>query len=150
MDTYSSIRHRFDVEIPLGKLVEITSILKGESTWKLWHRFDVDLTFKIDEISMSSLHGFFFVISTLNRCNFRTRCFHSIISKHFLLRESILSYSGIVLSWCNFNNIDVITDTGAIRTIFFGKFATTQIKKKDNFYFLQNSTNKDYNAKIYK
>ena len=35
MDTSSLIRHRFDVEIPRGKFVEITSILKGESTWKL-------------------------------------------------------------------------------------------------------------------
>ena len=35
MDTTSSIRHRFDVEIPRGKFVEITSILKGKSTWKL-------------------------------------------------------------------------------------------------------------------
>ena len=34
MYTCSSIRHRFDVEIPLGKFAEITSILKGESTWK--------------------------------------------------------------------------------------------------------------------
>ena len=32
MDTSSLICHRFDVEIPHGKLVEITSILKGEST----------------------------------------------------------------------------------------------------------------------
>ena len=44
MDTSSSIRHRFDVEIPHGKFVEITSILKGESTWKLWHRFDMDIS----------------------------------------------------------------------------------------------------------
>ena len=35
MDTSSSIRHRLDVEISRGKFVEITSILKGESTWKL-------------------------------------------------------------------------------------------------------------------
>ena len=35
MDTSSSIRHRFDVQIPRGKFVEITSILKGESKWKL-------------------------------------------------------------------------------------------------------------------
>ena len=35
MDTSSSIRHRFDFEIPRRKFVEITSILKGESTWKL-------------------------------------------------------------------------------------------------------------------
>ena len=35
MDTSSSIRHRFDVKIPRGKFVKMTSILKGESTWKL-------------------------------------------------------------------------------------------------------------------
>ena len=35
MDISSSIRHRFDVEIPRGKFVEITWILKDESTWKL-------------------------------------------------------------------------------------------------------------------
>ena len=35
VDKPSSIRHRFDVEISRGKVVEITSILKGESTWKL-------------------------------------------------------------------------------------------------------------------
>ena len=35
MNTSSSIHHRFDVEIPRGKFVEITLILKGESTWKL-------------------------------------------------------------------------------------------------------------------
>ena len=35
MDTSSSIRHRLDVEISRGKFVEITSILKGESKWKL-------------------------------------------------------------------------------------------------------------------
>ena len=34
MDTSSSIRHRFDVEIPRGKFVEISSILKGEPKWK--------------------------------------------------------------------------------------------------------------------
>ena len=41
--------------------------------------FDVDSNFKIDEISMSSPRGFFYVVSTSNRCNFCTRCFHSII-----------------------------------------------------------------------
>ena len=35
MDTSSSIRHRFDVKIPHGKFVEILSVLKGKSTWKL-------------------------------------------------------------------------------------------------------------------
>ena len=76
MGTSSSIRHRFDVEIPRGKLVEISSILKGESTWKVEimtstrrQSFDMDSTFKIDEISMSSPGGFFYVVSTSNRCN---------------------------------------------------------------------------------
>ena len=44
MDTSSSIRHRFNVEVPRGKFVEITSILKGESTSKLSHRFDVEIS----------------------------------------------------------------------------------------------------------
>ena len=41
MDTSSSIRHLFEVKIPRGKFVEISSILKGESVWKLWHRFNI-------------------------------------------------------------------------------------------------------------
>ena len=40
---------------------------------------------------------------------------------------------------------------GTIATISIGSFATTQINRNnDNFYILQNSTNKDYNANIYK
>ena len=55
-----------------------------------------------------------------------------------------------MLSRCNFNDIDVITDIGTIGTISFGNFATTQIIwNKDHFYVLQNNTNKDYNANIY-
>ena len=42
VDTMREIYHRFNVKIPHGKFVEISSILKGESTWKLWHRFDVE------------------------------------------------------------------------------------------------------------
>ena len=90
MDTSSSIRHRFDVEIPRGKFVESTSILKGESTWKLWHRFDVISTFKINEMSMSSPRGFFSVVSTSNGRNFCTRCFHSI---YFLTFSALGTYS---------------------------------------------------------
>ena len=41
--------------------------------------FDVDSTFKIYKISMSSPRGFFYVVSTSNRRNFCTHCFHSII-----------------------------------------------------------------------
>ena len=42
--------------------------------------FDVDLTFKIEEISMSSPRGFFDVVSTSNQRNFYTRYLHCIIS----------------------------------------------------------------------
>ena len=113
--------------------------------------FDVDSTFKIDEISMSSTHGFSYVVSSSNRRNFHTRCFHSIIFLHFLLWEPILSYSGIMLSRCNFNDIDVITDFGTIGTISFGNIATMQINSNyDKFFFLQNNTNRDYNANITK
>ena len=35
IDTSLLICHQFEVEILRGKFVEITSILKGESTWKL-------------------------------------------------------------------------------------------------------------------
>ena len=79
-------------------LVDLPSIRRRNSTWKvrgnyidfeeridveimtLMRRgnFDVDSTFKIDKISMSSQRGFFYVVSTSNRRNFCTRCFHSI------------------------------------------------------------------------
>ena len=56
-----------------------------------------------------------------------------------------------MLSQCNFNDIDVITDIGTVATISFGNFATMQINmNKCNFYLLQNDTKKDYNVNIYK
>ena len=56
-----------------------------------------------------------------------------------------------MLSQCNFNYIDLINDIETIRTISFGKFATTQINRNnDNFFFLQNSNNKDYSVNICK
>ena len=70
MDTSSSIRHRFDVEIPRGKFVEMTdferrihveimtSIRRGN--------FDLDSTFKIDEITLSFPRGYFDIVSTSN------------------------------------------------------------------------------------
>ena len=71
-------------------------------------------------------------------------------SNIFLSGLPILNYSGIMLSHCNFNNIDVITDFGNIRTISFRNIATMQINRNnDKFYFLQNNTNRDYNANIY-
>ena len=56
-----------------------------------------------------------------------------------------------MLSRSNFNNIDVITDFGIIGTISFGNIAAMQINRNnDKFYFLQNNTNRDYNANITK
>ena len=102
--------------------------------------FDVDSTLKIDEIWLRSTRGFF--------C---TRCFRSFIFYHFLLWKPILSLSGTVLTQCNFNDIDIITDIGTTGTTSFGNFATKQIiMNKDNFYLLQNNTNKNYNANVYK
>ena len=88
-----------------------------------FHRieFDVDSTFKIDEISMSYRRGFFDVVSMLNRRNFCIRC------QHFLLWEPILSYPGVVLSQFDFNNID-FTDIGTIGTISFGNFCNNATK----------------------
>ena len=108
MDTSSSISHRFNVEIPCGKFVKITSILKDESYVKIvasirCGNLYLDSIFKIDEISMSSPHGFFFVVSMSNWGNICIRYFYSIISWHFLLWEPIISYYDIVPSWCNFN-----------------------------------------------
>ena len=50
MDSSWSIRHPFDVDIPRGKFVKMTKILKGESTtsiMKLLHplgNYDIDST----------------------------------------------------------------------------------------------------------
>ena len=132
---YINFERRIHVEI-------MTSIRCGN--------FDVDSTFKIEKIWMSFPRGFFDVVSTSNRCNFCTGCFHCIISLHFLLWEPILSYSAIVLSRCDFSNIDVITDIGTIETNPLGIFATTQLNRNKDFHLLQNNTNKDYNANIHK
>ena len=90
MDTPSSIRHRFDVEIPRGKFLEVTSILKGESTWKIWHRFDVDISTWI-RLSKSTkyrwvLHVDFFML------------FRRQIDVTSALTVSILSFSNIFWS----------------------------------------------------
>ena len=61
-----------------GKIV--TSIQRGS--------FDVDSTFKIDEIPMSSPREFFYVVPMSNLHSCCTRCFHSVV---FLLWEPILS-----------------------------------------------------------
>ena len=56
-----------------------------------------------------------------------------------------------MLSLCNFNDIDEITDFGTIGTMSFGNIARMQINRNnDKFYFLQNNTNRDYNDNITK
>ena len=122
-----------------------------DSTWKFRRgNFDVDSTFKIDEIPIISPRGFFDVVSTSNWRNFCTRFFYCIISQHFLLWEPILSYSGIVLCRCDFNNIDVITDIGTIGTFAILWEFLQRRRSKANSYILQNNTKKDYNVNIYK
>ena len=66
MNISSSIRHRFHIEIPHQKLVNISSIMKGEFTSKR----DVGSTFKIDETSTNSPRGFFDVVFWSNRRKF--------------------------------------------------------------------------------
>ena len=88
MDTSLSIRHRFGDEIPHGKFVEISSILKGESEIMTSIRrgnFDVDSTFKIDKIWIS----FPLVFSML---------FWRRIDVTSVLTVSILSFSNIFCS----------------------------------------------------
>ena len=103
-----------DISIPNGHiLVDSSSIRLLNSLWKVRRNdidferrihveimtsirrgnFDVDSTFKIDEISMSSPRGFFYVVSTSNRRNFCTRCFH------FLTFSALGTYSK--LFWYN-------------------------------------------------
>ena len=86
--------------LPNGRiLVDSPSIRRRNSTWEVrrnyidferriyWEimtfirrgNFDVDSTFKINIISMSSPRGFFDIVSTSNGRNFCTGCFHCII-----------------------------------------------------------------------
>ena len=90
MDTSLLIRHRFDVEIPRGKFVEITLILKGESTWKLWHRFNVDIS-TWNQLSKSTKYRWVLHV------NF-SMLFRRQINVTSVLAVSILSFSNIFRS----------------------------------------------------
>ena len=123
VDISSSIRYRFDVEIICGKFIEISSSLKGKSTWKLWHWFDVNSAFKIGKISMTSPHGLFYVVSTSNWRNFCTPFFPFY---DFLTCSALGTYSKqIWVGLMYFQLYDVITDIGTIGNISFGNFETT-------------------------
>ena len=90
MDTSSSIRYKFDIEIPGGKFFEITSILKGESTWKLWHRFDLDISMWI---RLSNSTKYRWVLHVDFSVSFRRQ-----IGVTSLLAVSILLFSSICSS----------------------------------------------------
>ena len=119
------------------------NVSTGKTTSLLTHlqRFRTNLTLKFHEKSSSKLHRFWKanpcadcdINSTWIRISkstkygwvshvdfsmsFRRRIDVISVLLTFLLWRPILSYSGIVLSRCNFNNIDVITDIGTIGTI---------------------------------
>ena len=79
MDTSWSIQRRNSTWKVLGNYVNFERRIHVEITTSIRRGyFEVDLTFKIDEMSVSSPRIFFYVVSTLNRRNFCTRCFHSI------------------------------------------------------------------------
>ena len=109
-----TVRKKYANYLPNGHIfVDSSSIRRRNSTWKVRGNYidferrihveimtsirrgciDVDSTFKIDEILMSSPRGFFYVVSTSNRCNFCTRCFH------FLTFSALGTYSK--LFWYN-------------------------------------------------
>ena len=76
MNTSSSISHQVEVETPRGKFAKIdfeSRIDVEIMTLIRCRNFDVDSTFRIDEICMSSPRGFLDVVSTSNQRNFCTR-----------------------------------------------------------------------------
>ena len=148
MDISLSIRHRFNVNVPRGKFVEIFSILKGESKWKLWRQFNVEILAWI-RLSKSTKFpwGFYVNFSMSFRCRITVTAVLVVCILLFPNISALGTYSKLI--WCNFNVIDIITDIGT--TISFGIFGTAPIIiNKDNFYVLQNNTSKNYNANIYK
>ena len=100
---------------PSGHIfVHLTSILRRKFTWKIRRsfidferrihveimttirrgNFNVGSTFKIDKISMSSPHGFFYVVLMSNQPNYCTRWLFPI---HYFLTSSVLgTYSKVI------------------------------------------------------
>ena len=89
-DTSSSIRHRFDFKIPRGMFVEISSILRHDSTWKLQHRFDLEISMWIWLSKLTKYRRVLHVqFSVLFRCR---------IKLNALLAVSFLSFSNFFFS----------------------------------------------------
>ena len=119
---YPSIRRRNSTWKVSGNYIE--------STWKLWHRFKVDILTWVSTLLYSLL-----------------LCYHFLTSSTLGTYSKLFWYSAESMY---FNDIDVITDTETTEIISFGYFATTQINgNKDNFCLLQNNTHIDHNTNIY-
>ena len=103
----------------------ILVIRRRNSTWKVRRNY-IDFKRQIHvEIMTSIRRGNFDVDSTFKLSKISMRVLHVDFSRLF---QPVLSYSGIVLSRCDFNNIDVITDIGTIGTISFGNFCNNATK----------------------
>ena len=96
--------------------VQLPSILRRNITWKIRRNFidferrihveimtpirrgnfNVGSTFKIDKISMSSPHGFFYVVSMSNQCNY---CTHWLFPIHYFLTSFVLGTYSKVISY---------------------------------------------------
>ena len=128
MDTSSPIRHRFTVEIPRGKFVEISSIFKGESMWKLWHWSNVEISTWIRISKSMKYRWVFHIVSMWNRLNCFNHCFLSIIFEHFLLWKPI-NYEYRIFVFFK------ITLTKIIMPMFINK---------NDIYLLENNTKQSF------
>ena len=150
MDTSSSIRQRFDVEISHGKFVEMTSI---ESTWKLWHRFDVEISTWI-RLSKSTKYRWVLHVDFLTLFLRRIEVTSVLAVFIVLFRNIFCSGTYSILFWYS------------AETMWFQQYwrnhwcwnywsymlsvMTLLNRSKDNLYLLQNNTDKDCNANVYK
>ena len=85
----SSFVPEFAINISHQKFVNISSIIKGPSASKAWHRFDVDTIFKIDKIWTSSPRVFY--------------CFFFLFFFLLLLFFSLRNRTGVTsnfVAWC--------------------------------------------------
>ena len=77
--------HRFDVQILRGKFVKITSILRDESTWKLWHRFELEISTWIRLSKPTKYRWVLHVdFSKLLRCRIDVTSVLSVLWNYFL------------------------------------------------------------------
>ena len=99
-DTYSSIYHLLDIEIPHRKSADILSIMKGE--W-IWHRFDVDNLMTVRLLKLMEYRWLFHVYSPISfwgRIDVNTK-----LAGSFVLRIcALITFSALAIySKVNFN-----------------------------------------------